>query len=116
MGKEEPLDLSVNNKLYDFLKWLVLVALPAIGTLYFALAGIWGLPYAEEVLGTLVALELALGTLLGVSNHSYKKLEKDIDGAVGVDWNTGDLTGLEIDQDIHPDNKTLKLKVWGDSQ
>ena len=116
MNEKKPLDLTINNKLFDTLKWITLVALPAFGTLYFALAGIWELPFAEQVLGTLVALELFFGTLLGISNHSYKKLEKDIDGAVGVDWATGDLTGLEIDQDIHPNNKTLKLKVWDDSQ
>lgn len=117
MTKEKgPVDLTINNKLFDALKWITLVLLPAIGALYFGIAEIWGLRYAEQVLGTILVVELFFGALLGVSNHSYKKLEKDIDGAVGVDWNTGDLTGMEIDQDIHPDNKKLTLKVWDDSQ
>ena len=48
----------MNNRLYDVLKWIALVLLPALGTLYFALAGIWDFPYGEEIVGTLTALSL----------------------------------------------------------
>jgi len=65
--------MKMNNKLYDVLKWISLIVLPALGTLYFALAGIWDFPYGEEVVGTLVAIETFLGAVLGISNAKYKK-------------------------------------------
>jgi hypothetical protein len=67
--------MKMNNKLYDVLKWICLIVLPAIGTLYFALAGIWGFPYGEEIVGTIVAVETFLGALIGISNVRYKKNE-----------------------------------------
>lgn len=63
----------MSNKLYDCLKWIALYLLPALGTLYFALAGIWGLPYGEEIVGTITALDTFLGAVLGISNMKYKK-------------------------------------------
>lgn len=65
--------ILMSNKTYDTLKWIALVALPAIGTLYFALAGIWNFPYGEEVVGTLTAVDAFLGALLGISTAQYKK-------------------------------------------
>lgn len=66
-----------DNKVYDILKWIALVALPAIGTLYFALASIWGLPYGEQIVGTITAIDAFLGALLGISSIQYNKgLEK----------------------------------------
>lgn len=65
--------MKMNNKLYDVLKWISMIVLPAIGTLYFALAGIWGFPYGEEIVGTIVAVETFLGASLGISNVQYKK-------------------------------------------
>lgn len=61
------------NKVYDVLKWIAMVVLPALGTLYFALAGIWNLPYAEQVVGTVTAVDTFLGVLLGISSMHYKK-------------------------------------------
>lgn len=63
----------MSNKMYDVLKWIAMVALPAIGTLYFALAGIWGFPYGEEIVGTITAVDTCLGVLLGISAAQYKK-------------------------------------------
>lgn len=63
----------MSNKTYDTMKWIALVALPAIGTLYFALAGIWNFPYGEEVVGTLTAVDAFLGALLGISTAQYNK-------------------------------------------
>lgn len=62
----------MSNKVYDVLKFIALVVLPAVGTLYFALSSIWGLPYGEQVVGTITAVDTFLGTLLGVSSKSYK--------------------------------------------
>ena len=63
----------MNNKVYDILKWVALIFLPALGTLYFALSGIWGLPYGEEIVGTITAIDTFLGALLGISSIKYKK-------------------------------------------
>ena len=61
------------NKLYDVLKWIAMYLLPAVGTLYFAIAGIWGLPYGEEIVGTLTAIDTFLGVILGISSANYNK-------------------------------------------
>lgn len=65
--------MKLSNKVYDALKWITMVGLPACGTLYFALSGIWGFPYAEQVVGTITALVTFLGVLLGISSHAYNK-------------------------------------------
>lgn len=63
----------MSNKIYDILKWIAQIVLPALGTLYFALASIWGFPYGEQIVGTITAIDTFLGAILGVSNHMYKK-------------------------------------------
>ncbi len=63
----------MSNKMYDVLKWIAQILLPALGTLYFALAGIWGFPYAEEVVGTITAIDTFLGVVLGISTTLYNK-------------------------------------------
>ena len=65
--------MKLSNKVYDVLKWIALYLLPGLGTLYFALAGIWGFPYGEEVVGTLTAIDTFLGVLLGISSAEYNK-------------------------------------------
>ena len=63
----------MSNKLYDVLKWIAMVMLPALATLYFALAGIWGFPYGEQIVGTITAVDTFLGVLLGISTAQYNK-------------------------------------------
>ena len=63
----------MSNKVYDILKQIAMVWLPALGTLYFALAGIWGLPYAEQIVGTITAIDTFLGAILGITTVQYKK-------------------------------------------
>jgi len=65
--------MKMSNKLYDVLKFVAQILLPAVGTLYFALAQIWGLPYAEEIVGTITAVDAFLGALLGISTMQYRK-------------------------------------------
>lgn len=65
--------MKLSNKVYDALKWIAQILLPALGTLYFALAGIWGFPYAEQIIGTITAVDTFLGVLLGISTMQYKK-------------------------------------------
>jgi len=61
----------ITGKLYNVLKFCALVAFPALGTLYFALAGIWGLPAAEQVVGTIIAVDTFLGVILQISSNSF---------------------------------------------
>lgn len=63
----------MNNKVYDILKYIAQIVIPAVATLYFALAQIWGLPYGEQIVGTLTAIDAFLGALLGISTAQYKK-------------------------------------------
>lgn len=63
--------MKLNDKVYDILKWIALYLLPALGTLYFALSGIWGFPYGEEVVGTITAVDTFLGVVLGISSATY---------------------------------------------
>lgn len=65
--------MTMTNKTYDLLKYIALIVLPALGTLYFALAGIWGLPYGEEIVGTITALDAFLGAILQLSSNQYYK-------------------------------------------
>ena len=65
--------MILNNKTYGILKWIVMIFLPATGTLYFALASTWGFPYVEQVLGTITAINTFLGALIGISNAQYYK-------------------------------------------
>lgn len=63
----------MNNKVYDVLKWIALIALDAVGVFYKAISVIWGLPFGDEVLATCSAMSLLIGTLIGVSAAQYNK-------------------------------------------
>ena len=73
--------MKMTNKIYDILKYIAQVVLPAIGTLYFALAQIWDLPYGEQVVGTITAIDAFLGALLMIStNQSNQEKNPPDDG------------------------------------
>ena len=63
----------MSNKMYDVLKWFVALVLPATATLYSLLAGIWGLPYGDQIPDTITAVVTFLGIVLGISSEQYKK-------------------------------------------
>lgn len=65
----------LSNKTYDVLKWIAQIVLPAAGALYFGLCQIWGLPFGEEVVGTITVVDTFLGALLGISSAQYKAKE-----------------------------------------
>lgn len=65
--------MKMNDKTYDVLKWIATYLLPALGTLYFALAQIWNLPYGEQVVGSITAIDTFLGVVLGLSTSQYNK-------------------------------------------
>jgi len=64
----------MSNKTYDILKWIAQILLPAVATLYFAIAQIWGLPYAEQIVGTITAVDAFLGAVLGISTKIYNDI------------------------------------------
>lgn len=71
--------MLLSNKVYDVLKWIAQVVIPALGALYFGLAQIWGFPYGEEIVGTLTVIDVFLGALLGISTAQYRKAQEQSD-------------------------------------
>ena len=67
------MNFKLNDRVYNFLKWLAMIVMPAIGSLYFGLSGIWGCPYAEQIVGTITLVDTFLGALLGISTAQYNK-------------------------------------------
>lgn len=65
--------MKFNDKIYNALKWICLIVLPACATLYYALSGIWGLPYGEQIVGTITAIDTFIGALIGISTINYNK-------------------------------------------
>lgn len=63
--------MEMDSKTYDILKYIAQVVLPAVGTLYFALASIWGFPYGEQIVGTITAVDTFLGVLLKLSSDKF---------------------------------------------
>lgn len=75
----------LSNGVYDVLKFLALIVLPAMGALYFTLAEIWGLPKAQEVVGTIVAIDTFIGVVLGISSHNYSQaVQGPVVGSIDV--------------------------------
>jgi hypothetical protein len=70
--------LKMKNETYDVLKFIAQILLPAAGTLYFALASIWGFPYGEQIVGTITAVDAFLGTCLGISTKNYYQEENHV--------------------------------------
>ena len=71
--------MVLKNSVYDALKYIAQIVLPALGTLYFAIANIWGLPYGEQIVGTLTAIDAFLGVCLGISSDNDHKSIGDAD-------------------------------------
>lgn len=75
----------MSNALYDWLKWVAQIVLPAMGALYFGIAMIWHLPYAQEVVGTIVTVDAFLGAILGISTAQYNASAYSADGIMTID-------------------------------
>ena len=73
-----------SNRVYDQLKFVAVILLPALGALYFGLAGIWGLPSAEEVVGTIVVIDTFLGVVLQISTNQYTNSGARFDGSITI--------------------------------
>ena len=65
--------MQLSNRAYDILKVIAMIWLPAIGSLYFGLADIWHLPYAQEIVGTITVVDTFLGAVLGISTANYNR-------------------------------------------
>lgn len=65
--------MKLSNKLYDIMKWLVIIVLPALATLYAALSAVWAWPYSDQVVTTITAVDAFLGAVLCISTVNYNK-------------------------------------------
>lgn len=108
------------DKVYNNLKWIALILLPAFGSLYFGLAEIWSLPYGAEVVGTTSLITVFIGALIGISTKNYNAQEKQYDGQMVVDTSdpNTDLYSIELHDDLDKlTSKTqLMLKVNSNPQ
>lgn len=98
--------LNLSNKVYDILKWVAQVVLPALGTLYFGLSQIWSWPASDKVIGTITAVDAFLGLLLGFSSYSY-----DGDGTITVDMATGDTDFSLNTEEFSGPSKMVSMKI-----
>lgn len=89
-----------SNELYDILKYIAQIVLPALATLYFALSEIWGLSYGVEVVGTIAAFDAFLGVLLRISTNQYAKSDSRFSGLINIYEDDETKTfSLELDED-----------------
>ena len=115
MADNTPKDPRIANKFYDFMKFLALIALPAAGALYFSLAGIWGLPKPNEVVGTITVVDTFLGVVLRLTSSAYHNSDGAYDGVMNVVTKPdGGLTydlSLNGDPAALPAQKSVSFKV-----
>lgn len=100
----------LSNRAYDILKTAATVILPAIGALYFALSLIWGLPRANDVVGTIAAINVFIGALIGISTRSYNKGDSKYDGTMDIEKTEGK-TKFLLNYDGNPDDLDSKSEV-----
>lgn len=104
----------LSNKVYDFIKFLTVVFLPALGTLYFALSQMWGLPAGEAVLGTMMAVQVFIAAIIGISTKQYEESGAKYVGEINV-TDTIDKTVFSLDYDGDPeelkDKKEAVFKI-----
>lgn len=98
--------MNLSNETYDMLKYIAQIVLPALGTLYFALSGIWGLPYGEQIVGTITAIDAFLGALLKLSSDGYVG-----DGTLVVDESDPEKDIYSIVLDDYPELLANKDQV-----
>ena len=97
-----------NNRVYNTLKFVAQILLPAVGTLYFALAQIWHLAKAEEIVGTITAIDAFLGLILGLAAKQYNDSDARYDGAIVVEQSEGGTKTFNLE--LHNDPYALDQK------
>jgi len=104
--------MKINNKTYDAINSTVKIVLPAIGTLYFTVASVWGLPYGEQVVGSLAGVATFLGVLITVAKRGWNN---SMDGSIVVNQSDPekDVYSIELNEPIEEltTNKSVSLKV-----
>ena len=110
--------MKITNKAYDTIKWIVVIVIPAVITLYSTLGGIWDFPYVQEITGTLAAIDVFLGVIMKISSVSYNK---EYDGVLHVDTVNDEATDKylfevdDLDQLANKDKITLKIDAIGEN-
>lgn len=105
--------MKVNNKVYDIMKWIVTIIIPAIITLYSSLASIWGMPYSEQIIATLAAIDIFLGVIMKISSKEYNK---NLDGVLYIDKTSDEETSKylfsidDLDDVDKKDHIVVKIK------
>lgn len=100
--------MKITNKVYDIIKWFVIIVIPATITLYSTLGGIWNFPKVQEITGTLAAIDVFLGVIMKVSSASYNK---ELDGVLYVDTITDDETDKYLFEVNDLDNISSRDKI-----
>lgn len=85
-----------SDQLYNVMKYIAMIVLPAVATLYFALSQIWGLPNGAEVVGTITVVDTFLGVLLRLSTNAYTNSDAKYDGAINI-FEDEDTKRFELD-------------------
>ena len=98
--------MVMSNKFYDRMKWIAQYLLPSVATLYAALAKIWGFPYGTEVVGTISAVDIFLGAVLGISSSNYQG-----DGTLEIDQTGDDKDTYRLMLNNSVENLTNKTNV-----
>ena len=104
--------MKITNKAYDAIKWIVVIVIPAVITLYSTLGGIWDFPYVQEITASLAAVDVFLGVIMKISSASYNK---EYDGVLHVDTVNDEATDKylfevdDLDQLANKDKITLKI-------
>ena len=104
--------MKITNKSYDIIKWIVVIVIPAVITLYSTLGGIWDFPLVQEITGTLAAIDVFLGVIMKISSATYNK---EYDGVLHVDTVNDEATDKylfevdDLDQLTNKDKITLKI-------
>ena len=109
--------MLLTNKVYDMLKWVAQYFLPGLATLYFTIATIWGLPHIEQILGTIAAVTVFIGVLLGISTNTYIKSGADTDGILQIDSSNAekDIYRLQLNSDLEKLAEKVKVTFKVDS-
>ena len=110
--------MKITNKAYDAIKWIVVIVIPAVITLYSTLGSIWDFPHVQEITGTLAAIDVFLGVIMKISSASYNK---EYDGVLHVDTVNDEATDKylfevdDLDQLANKDKITLKINAIGEN-
>ena len=103
-------DHLLSNKVYDWLKVIVTLLLPGVGTLYYAIASIWGLAYGEEIVGTIAAVTVFLGIVIKIGDRSYSNSEAKYDGTMDI-YEDDEKKTYSLDLNVSPEELDEKGQV-----